>query len=326
MSRSPRFIALLVTRRLRFSRLRRPRGGPCLKTPYDLYELGPAGRGPELESVRGRSAGDWRVLHQAAHPWSHLAVSWGFEEGKSLSEVPGAGRPGYLGRVREGERVHPRRPRGNAPGSASRGTRVAPFQIAPSGFDRIHHLPETPDRLPRRKRIIPSVSSSGCSLRQSRATPHPGGALPAGIVQRAMESGKAGTRTAEEVEAVRDRVSADSLEASSARSPNFPAEEAQSVFRPSRDRDGFSAVDRDATRGGARSREGQFAAVRSDHGDTTLTVTNVIGNLRCGIPNAGAILVTAHYDAIGLAAIRASSAPRAIACRARAAIAANRTR
>ena len=48
------------------------------------------------------------------------------------------------------------------------------------------------------------------------------------------------------------------------------------------------------------------------------TVTNVIGALRCGLPNAGAILVTAHYDAIGLrsdpvqnSAFRARAANRA---------------
>lgn len=264
-----------------------------IQPPYDLYST------QVLSSEGARrfetSSQDWKILHRettAAGTWFLLALPDGGRREAAGSESV----PGYLGRVRVGERVVLLAPNER---SKVRGEPGRSLQVAPSGATvfvtstsperlaaRAHHSFQVLERTQER----PPVQSGEARRKFQR------------LLDRTLEAGNlgTGTRSAAEVELVRNAVKADSLEvivrslselpSQQKRSRYFARPETKSVSRI------YIASKLEAALGAGNVSSHIFTVTTAD---TSATVTNVIGHLRCGLPDAGAILLTAHYDAIG---------------------------
>lgn len=260
--------------------------------PFDLYELGPLDAATNATAARDLTG--WLILHQevqGARTWYLLALP----DGTPVREVSGTGRPGYLGRVREGERVVFLSSGERALREEGKGRSI---HLTPSG-STVLVTPETPDRL---ARLAPH------SFRVIERTQPPAASRPRTerdrfrkIVERTLAPRAADPRTAEEVIAIRDRLRADSLETIIRTLAEFPSGDKRSRYfaRPETETVSrlYIASKLEAALGAGSVTSQSFAVTTAD---TSAMVTNVVGALRCGLPNAGAILVTAHYDAIGL--------------------------
>ncbi len=262
-----------------------------VRSPFDLYELGPLDD-PALLTF-GRSPGDGQVLHQErvqGRTWLLLALP----DGGRIPEVAGLSRPAYLGRVRDGERVVFVAAEDRALLRPESGRSV---QITPSG-STVFITSDTPDRLAARA----DHSFRVVERTQPAPIPRSGGTRDRfrRMVERTLE-GRSGTvRTAGEVTAVRDQVSPDSLEAyvrslaelpgGGKRSRYFARPETENVSRL------YIAQKLEQALGPGSVAAQAFEVTTQD---TTVTVTNLIAELPSGGTAAGAFLVTAHYDAIG---------------------------
>ncbi len=292
----PRFFAAALAGACLLAGIGSARGAP-IDPPFDLYDLGP------LEAAEwnglGASLGDWRILHQETRDgrtWALLALP----EGARRSDVPSSRRPGFLGRVRPGERVVFLAPAERAEARTASGRSVA---LAPSGAtvfitsdtaDRLASVAHHSFRVVERSQPPPAIRkdrrAGGTNrfremLERSRS---PGGDTGEEIA------------TADSVRALVNAVRADSLENVVRALSTLPSQEARSRYfaRPETE-----SVSRIYIASKLEEYLGPGSVVSQPFvvatAETTVTVTNVIGVLRCGLPDAGAVLVTAHYDAIG---------------------------
>jgi hypothetical protein len=259
-------------------------------TPYDLYEWGPVDDAG-LEALRAGPS-DWQVLHQekrGGRVWLLLALP----EGGHPSGLPG-GSPSYLARVHEGERIVLAEEHESAAFRVSSGRSV---KATPAGRF-VFITSQTPDQL--------AVESSHCFHVVERTQPAPAPMRtgpPAAlrtILQRAAPPEGVTPRDQFAVSQIRDRVRLDSLEtitrtlselpSGAVRSRYFARPETETVSRL------YIATKLEEALGPGSVSSHSFTVTTED---TTVTVTNVIGKLACGLPNAGAFLITGHYDAIG---------------------------
>jgi len=262
-----------------------------ISPPYDLYEAGPLD-GPALAGFRA-APGSWLVLQQErldGRTWLLLALP----DGRTSSELPGWGRPRYLGRVREGERVIRAAP--DRPGLERLRTGRS-LSLSPSGSSILvttEPLQELATRAHQGfealERTVPLHSEREAGPIESfRAT-----------WERARRATRDG-RTPEQVAALRDQVSADSLEVYvRTLSERASMQPTSRYFADPR----TEGVHRDYIQ--AKLAEALGPSAISNHafrmerapGDT-ITIHNVIGKHASSRPNAPAVFVTAHYDAIG---------------------------
>lgn len=259
-------------------------------TPYDLYEWGPV-EDAGLEGLRA-APGDWQVLHQEklqGRTWLLLALP----DGRQPSGLAGA-LPTHLGRVHEGERVVFVEEHESAEFRVRSGR---PVEVTPAGR-HVFITSLTPDQL--------VTGASHCFHVVERTQPPPvakrTGPPPAlqKILERVAPPQGISPRTDLDVTLIRDRVNADSLEtivrtlaelpSGAKRSRYFARPETETVSRL------YIAQKLDEALGPGAVKSHTFVV---ETADTAVTVTNVIGKLPCGLPNAGSFLITAHYDAIG---------------------------
>ena len=263
-----------------------------LAGPVDLYETGTL----ELsvaEAALG-SLGPWRVLHREERDdrvWLLLALP----DGKPGGELPGAGRPRYLGRVQAGERVVLAGPRtaqqerlrtGRSVTVAPSGatvlvTREHPVELAARAHQGFQVLDRTRSQTPPRRETGPPASFRAALERASRVT-----------------ADARGLRTRDDVIAVRDLVAADSLERYvrmlSERAGQSPASRFYSW-------NGTETVHQDSIVARFANALGPGAvamhAFQPAAGEPF--VHNVIAKHASPVADPGAVYVTAHYDAIG---------------------------
>jgi hypothetical protein len=268
------------------------RAGDPVPPPFDLYETAPIADA-ELARV---SLGGFRVLHQErvdGRTWMLLALP----DRAIPADVAGA-RPRYLGRVRDGERVVLSPP----PGPGEPRLRAGrPVTLTPSGAG-VAVATESPGRLARRSHGAYRIAERSLPVPRPR-TPGPPDAFRAALSRAA---GGFGTASADTVRGLVNLVRLDSLAnhvrrlsqtASGASDnrwwdPGSPGD-ASSITAKS---DYVRARLEEALGPGSVSQHG-FDVVNDD-GDT-VRVYNVVGSQPSGIPGAGAVLVTAHLDAIG---------------------------
>ncbi|HET9886438.1 MAG TPA: M20/M25/M40 family metallo-hydrolase, partial [bacterium] len=261
-----------------------------MATPYDLYEWGPVDD-TSLETLRA-APGDWQVLHQEKRQ-ERTWLLLGLPEGRAPSGIAG-GPPSFLGRVHEGERVVLVEDHESAALRVSSGRSVI---VSPAGR-QVFITSQTPDQL--------AHEASHCFhvVERTQPPPAPKRSGPPDrlvpLLERASPPGGMSPRSQIEVEIIRDRVSADSLQtivrtlstlpSGAKRSRYFARPETETVSRL------YIATKLEEALGAGAVSSQAFVVTTQD---TSVTVTNVIGKLSCGIPNAGAFLITAHYDAIG---------------------------
>jgi len=268
-----------------------PAFGAPVETPYDLYEWGPV-EDHDLEALRA-NPGDWKVLHQE-HRQGRTWILLALPDGGQAADIAGRGRPGYLGRVRERERVVLIEPDEPASMRVAEGRSV---QVSPSGRT-VFITPETPDQLVRRAQHSFRV----VERTQPAPAPRRKGAPPR--IQHLLDRSSApqgiSPRTELQVALLRDQVRPDSLEkimrtlsvlpSGEKRSRYFARPETETVSRL------YIANKLEQALGPSAVKSQAFVVTTPD---TTVTVTNIVGVLRSAIPDAGAFLITAHYDAIG---------------------------
>jgi hypothetical protein len=274
-----------------------PRQTPAaeLVPPFDLYVL--AGLTPDALASVPRSALDWTLVHREqsrGELWLLLALT----PAGTPSPLGAAGTPVYLSSVHPGERLLlAAPPHGDLPVLDS-GRRLT---TTPSGATILatdEDLPALALRAPESFYVL----GPGLPLPEAR----PPGPSPrfAQILTRAarVEATMAPFRTTAQVESLVNIVSLDSLVSTvnelsltAAGKPRsrywardyteneaklFIADRLHSVLQPF---------------GGTVSSQ----AFVIETTDTTRVATNIIARLPSATPDAGAILVTAHYDAIG---------------------------
>ena len=260
--------------------------------PFDLYEIGPWPDG-RLEFFSAQP-GPWQPLHQEkvdGRTWLLLALPDG-----SVATDPGGERARYLGRVRDGERVILIAP--PQPGTARIRTGRS-LSIAPSGATVVV-TEEARGVLARR------AHAGFRELERPLPVPRPRDAAPparlAEILDQARSSASA--RTEQDVRDVVNRVRIDSLE-------NY-------VRALSEDPSGGPTIrwwEDPRTRGVHTDYiVAKFQAALGDsetvavfqHGfdvenddEELVRVYNIIGKHESPVPGAGAVLLTAHMDAVG---------------------------
>jgi len=257
--------------------------------PFDLYEIGPA----PAESVApaAEAPGTWIVLRQETsdgRTWALLALP----DGETGGDLPGIGRPRYLGRVRAGELVVMAAP-ADAEGDRLRSGR--PVSVAPSGAT-VLVTRESAETLAERAHAGFHVLTRSFPFAAPRSPGPPEGL--ATVLERVRGAEAAGAlRTRQEVQARIDLVSPDSLR--------------RWVEGLSLD-GGFQPSSRwwwDPRTRGVKA-DSIVAWLSSALGPTGTVdkhrfewdghfVDNIVGKYPSANPDAGAILVTAHYDAIG---------------------------
>jgi hypothetical protein len=262
-----------------------------LAPPYDLYEAGPFAD-ETLAAVRD-DLGPWQVILQERSEggtWVLLALA----DGRISSPLPGWGRPRYLGRVRDGERVVRGAP--EAPGRerlrSGRG-----LGVTPTG-NSILVTNEAVDRIAQRAHQGFDVLERSVPLRRDTA-PGPIDAFRP-TLERAMRS-PAGSRAPADVAALRDQVSPDSLEAYvRALSERASMQPTSRYFADPR----TEGVHRDyiqtkfaAALGASAVTNHAFRMERAPR--DTITVHNIVAKIPSSAPHPPAVFLTAHYDAIG---------------------------
>jgi hypothetical protein len=276
-----------------------------VQPPFDLFETRPLSDA-ELAAIRWQG---WQILHQERDRGS-TSILLALRDGVAASELPG-GRPRYLGRVREGERVVLVAPA--TPGE-ERGRTGRPVTILPSGAG-VAITDEAVGRLTRRAHNVFRSAS------RSLPAPKPREAGPPARLRYALERAAAiradmpGLRTADSVRAIVDAVNPDSLEkivrklsetTSGARESRWwnpgPPGDVSSIVAKS-DYVRAKMLEALVPAGGAVWDHGFDMLDGAD----TVRVFNIVGCIPSGIPGAGAILLTAHLDATG-----ARSDPRAL--------------
>jgi hypothetical protein len=267
----------------------RPASADPLVPPYDVYEAGPS----PAAALDADRLEPWRIVHQERQgdrTWLLLALP----DGAAGADLPGWGRPRYLGRVREGERLVLVAPE-VAPTERLRSGR--PLTIAPSQATVLVST-ETPHGLAARARHAFQV------LGRSQPPPRPvSGPVPgfAPILEQAhaVRPG-AGLRAPSDVLAVIAQVRPDSLE-SAVRQLSERAGFANRYYaNPNTEvvhKTYIQTKFADAL-GDANVSNHAFEVTHPD--GYPITVHNVVGRLPSSRPGAGAFLMTAHYDAIGL--------------------------
>ncbi|MDP6528577.1 MAG: M28 family peptidase [Gemmatimonadota bacterium] len=267
--------------------------GEPLPEAFDLYSADRVAE--ETIAAFGRAPGAWRVLHREAVEdawWLLLALPPGLEAGS----LPSGSRPNFLASVGPGERVvyahaetpgHPRLRTGRA------------VAVTPSG-GAVQITREDPARLAGRSSHGFRILNRG---RQPVPVSRPGpNTAWAATVNRALSvDASADLRTGAQVETLRNSVEPVRLEAhvrelaeleSGAPSSRYWAEPGtENIARL------YIGQELENSLGSGSVTTHRFE-ITADN--TTLTVSNVIGTWPSATPNAGAVLVTAHYDAIGL--------------------------
>jgi hypothetical protein len=260
--------------------------------PYDLFEVGPLEepRTP-LESILG----DWALLHQEKRDetiWLLLAL----RDGARGNDLPGWGRPRYLGRVRESERVIYA-----APEDGQERLRTGrPVTIPPSG-GTVFVTRETPAELAQRAPHQFRVLERDLPSERIRPRKGPPAAL-APLLERARGEG----REDGAVRTLVGQVSIDSLETcvrdlaekepfGAPTSRYFASDETEIVHRLAIAQKFAQSLGPEAVS------EHAFRMVVQE--PDTITVHNIVARLAAAVPATGAILVTAHYDAIGVRSV-----------------------
>jgi hypothetical protein len=270
----------------------RPAAAGTLEPPFDLYEAGPAAA--EGLAAAAANVGPWKVLQRETkdrRTWLLLALPDGLAGG----ELSGLGRPRYLGRVRPGEQIIFAAP------SDRRGDRLRTGRsvtIAPSGAT-VLVTTEPTDELARRAHAGFHVLDRDVPLTPPRPPGPPAGIRPLLEHALALETPGWELRAAvadSSVAFLRDQVdsanllryvdglSLDGGIASSSRwwaDPRTEGVKADSIV-----------IWLGAALGLENVRKHRFELEgRSVH--------NIIAKHASPNPDAGAILVTAHYDATG---------------------------
>jgi hypothetical protein len=267
----------------------RPALAAPLVPPYDVYEAGPL----PLVALDAERLEPWQVVHQERQrdgAWLLLALP----DGAAGADLPGWGRPRYLGRVRDGERLVLVAPEA-APTERLRGGR--PLTIAPSQAT-VLVSGDSPHDLAAR------ASHAFQMLGRTQPPPRPDEGPSPGfdrILARAREVRPDGAlRAPSDVLAVIAQVRPDSLESAVRQlseragfSNRYYASAATEVVHKTYIQTKFAEALGDANVSNH--------AFRTTHPDgTPITLHNVVGRLPSSRPGAGAFLLTAHYDAIGL--------------------------
>jgi hypothetical protein len=270
-----------------------------LKPPFDVYEAGPL---PEASLARAGAPGDpWLVIHREERGegvWVLLALP----DGRAGSDLWGTGRPRYLGRVREGERLVFVAPEISARERLSAGR---PLTIAPSN-GTVLVTREAADRFAAR------AHQAFRMLEFTVPPPRPRPDGPAEPMARALERARAALRTPAEVDSVVDRVNPDSLESyvrtlSQGTSwTTAPLSQFRYYAHPNTEavHKAYIEAKLAAALGDANVRNHSFQYPDPD--GAPRTYHNVIGVLPSAEPSAGAFLLTAHYDAIGTRSVPAT--------------------
>jgi hypothetical protein len=270
-----------------------------LEPPFDVYEAGPL---PAASFARAGGPGDpWLVLHQERQGgtvWVLLALP----DGNSAADLWGTGRPRYLGRVREGERIVFVAPEISARERLSAGR---PLTIAPSNGTVIVTR-ETADRFAAR------AHQAFRMLEYTVPAPEPDRAGPAPAMARALERARAGLRTPDDVDAVINAVQPESLEtyvrtlSQGASWPTGPLPQFRYYAHPNTETIHKAYIEEKFAEalGDANVRNHSFQYPDPD--GAVRTFHNVVGVLPSAVPSAGAFLLTAHYDAIGTRSVPAT--------------------
>ncbi|MFN8179551.1 MAG: M28 family peptidase [bacterium] len=270
---------------------------PLVVPPFDLYETAPI---QDADLARLSLAG-WQVLHQErvnGATWILLALP----DGALAQDVAGS-RPRYLGRVRSGERVVIAAPPRGGEERLRTGRSVT---ISPSGAG----VSITSEDI---GPIALHSHDAFRTLERPLPTPRPRANGPAGALKADLERARgsgAGLRSADDVRALVDRVRQDSLEAYVRYLAQTTSGSADNRWwDPGQPGDASSIVAKsDYVRRKLQDYLGDSSSVAVyQHGfnvrnasGQTVRVYNIIGRHPSSIPGAGAILVTAHLDAIGV--------------------------
>lgn len=262
-----------------------------LPTPYDLYEVGPWT--DEHLAALEALPGAWKALHQERvddRTWILLALP----DGAPADAVAGE-RPRYLGRVRDGERVVLTAPETPTQQRLRTGR---PVTVTPAG-GTVAVTSENGNTLARR------VHGGFRELGYAIPAPKPrSGRAPdalATLIDRAQRGG-AGLRDDQEVRDLVDAVSADSLERYVRALAETPSGAPATRWWED---SATTGIHTDYIVGKLSDALGASGTVFMHGFDVRNTeneivrVHNVVGKLPCGVPGAGAIMVTAHMDATG---------------------------
>ncbi len=267
-------------------------------TPYDLYEAGPLDTSDlDTSDLDGRPLSPWKILQRErtdAGLWLLLALP----DGAAGRDLPGWGRPRYLGRVRTGERTIYADPPQPGVEAVRTGRAVT---VTPRG-GTIRVTREHPARIARTGRHGFQVLDNAGPPPRDRQVGAPEAMRPLLERGRMVSPLERGSRTAQEVVDLVAGVSLDSLEAYvlflSERESGGPA------FRywedtPIRGRfkDYIEGKFIEALGPGSVA-EHSFTVINEDGED--VEVANIIAKLPSPVPDAPAVIVGAHYDAIGL--------------------------
>ncbi|MCA9754076.1 MAG: M28 family peptidase, partial [Gemmatimonadetes bacterium] len=274
-------------------------GAAPLNPPYDVYETGPL---PDnaLDAF-SNAPGPWVSIHQErvdGRTWLLLALP----DGRVATPVPGADRPRYLGRVREGERVLLSAPPETGEARLRTGR---PISITPAGAT-VHVTSDRPSDLARETPHQFHVLERGSAPPPPRRDGPP--AAMTGALERAREvRPDAGGRSVADVLALIDAVRADSLE-SYIRSLSEEASGQPSTrwWEDARTRGVVSDYvvgkfqEALAVAPGSSVFQHGFDVESDVTPGTTTRVYNIVGRLPAAVESRGAIMVTAHLDAIGV--------------------------
>ncbi|MGQ0720006.1 MAG: M28 family peptidase [Candidatus Eiseniibacteriota bacterium] len=260
-----------------------------LEPPYDVYEAGPV-----PIAVLGRERLEpWRIVHQERQgdgAWLLLALP----DGSAGADLPGWGRPRYLGRVRPGERLVLVAPE---VGPTERLRSGRPLTIAPSQATLLVTT-ETPHRLAGRARHAFQVLGRSQPPPRREIGPAPGFA-PVLEQARSVRPG-GGLRAPSDVLAVIAQVRPDSLESAVLQLSERAGFANRYYANPNTEvvhKTYIQAKFAEAI-GAANVSNHAFEVTHPD--GYPITVHNVVARLPSSRPGAGAFLMTAHYDAIGL--------------------------
>jgi len=277
----------------------RPACADRLEPPFDVYEAGPL---PAASLARGGAPNDpWLVLHQerdSGTVWLLLALP----DGNSAADLWGTGRPRYLGRVREGERIVFVAPEISARERLSAGR---PLTIAPSNGTVIVTR-ETADRFAAR------AHQAFRMLEYTVPAPRAPRAGPPAPMAAALERARATLRTPDDVDDIIGQVLPDSLEeyvrtlsegVSWAMAPNsqfryYAHPNTQTIHKAYIEQKFAESL------GDTNVRNHSFQY--TDPNGAIGTYYNVVGIHPSAVPSAGAFLLTAHYDAIGARSVPAT--------------------
>jgi hypothetical protein len=268
--------------------------GQSVDPPFDLYEAGPL----ELSTLAaGGGLPDVWVLLQTEENEGRAWLLLALPDGTLGADLPGWGRPRYLGRVPSGERVFSTPPPAGGRAAVSFGRSIT---RSPGGTT-IHVTREHPARVAR-------MAHHGFRV-LDRMLPTPEVRAPGpperfrDILERARSASPTdrALRTPEEVEELVERVNLDSLESyvvflseQESGAPAYRYWEDNPIrgrFRDYVERKLEEALGPEAVF------EHSFTVLNED--SVEVQVANIVGCLASPVPGAGAVFVTAHLDAIG---------------------------